>query len=171
MIPLHVDGSDRRASSSGARRGNRGSHPAGEFETDSGGNSLADRLAALDEFSAQARARLRTLQESLTTLSRYRKDLVNSQGELEPLLAPEEGLHALIDELNSRRVQLMNALDELENSGNEKLGSRVEALTDAKRAIEQRIAQVREYFAKLDSIKSDIAGTFANISSAFNKPG
>ncbi len=87
------------------------------------------------------------------------------------MLAPEEGLHALIDELNSRRVQLMNALDELENSGNEKLGSRVEALTDAKRAIEQRIAQVREYFAKLDSIKSDIAGTFANISSAFNKPG
>jgi len=142
-----------------------------EVETDSSGNSLADRLAALDEFSASARVRLRTLQESLTTLNRYRKDLVKSQGELAPLQAPEEGINALIDELNGRRVQLMKTLDELESNGGEKLSSRVEALTEAKRATEQRIAQVHEYFAKLDSIKSDIAGTFASINSALNKQG
>ncbi len=140
-----------------------------EVETDSSGKSLADRLAALDEFSAQTRARLRVLQESLTTLGRYRRDLVNSQEALDPLLAPGEGIHALISEMNSRRVQLVSALDELESSDGERLSSRVEALTEAKCAIEQRIAQVNEYFAKLDSIKSDIAGTFANINSAINR--
>jgi predicted nucleic acid-binding Zn-ribbon protein len=142
-----------------------------EVETDSSGKSLGDRLAALDEFSASARVRLRTLQESLTTLSRYRKDLVKSQEDLTPLRAPEEGINALIDELHSRRVQLMQALDELESSNGEKLSLRVEALTEAKRTTEQRIAQVHEYFVRLDSIKTDIAGTFANINSALNKPG
>jgi chromosome segregation ATPase len=116
-----------------------------EIETDANGKSLADRLADLDEFSAQARARLRTLQESLTTLSRYRKDLASSQGELEPLRAPEKGINALIGELNDRRAELMKALDELEFSGGEKLSSRVESLAENKRANEQRIAQVHDY--------------------------
>jgi chromosome segregation ATPase len=142
-----------------------------EIETDANGKSLANRLADLDEFSAQARARLRTLQESLTTLSRYRKDLANSQGELEPLRAPERGINALIGELNNRRAELMKALDELEFSGGEKLSSRVESLAENKRANEQRIAQVHDYFTKLDSIRNEIAGTVANINSSLNKPG
>jgi chromosome segregation ATPase len=142
-----------------------------EVETDSGGRSLADRLSGLDEFSAQTRVRLRILQESLTTLGRYRKDLANSQAEMAPLQAPEEGVNALIVELNNRRAQLMTTLDELEFSGGEKLGARVEALADSKRETEQRIAQVREYFAKLDAIRNDIAGTFTNINNALGRPG
>jgi chromosome segregation ATPase len=142
-----------------------------EVETDSGGRSLADRLSGLDEFSAQTRVRLRILQESLTTLGRYRKDLANSQAEMAPLQAPEEGVNALIKELNDRRAQLMTTLDELEFSGGEKLGARVEALADSKRETEQRIAQVREYFAKLDAIRNDIAGTFTNINNALGRPG
>jgi chromosome segregation ATPase len=141
-----------------------------EVETDSGGKSLADRLSALDEFSTQTRARLRTLQESLTTLGRYRKDLANSQAEVTPLQAPEEGINALIEELDDRRVHLMKTLDELEFSGGEKLSARVEALAVSKRETELRIAQVREYFAKLDSIRNDIAGTFANINTALDRP-
>jgi len=142
-----------------------------EVETDSGGRSLADRLSGLDEFSAQTRVRLRILQESLTTLGRYRKDLANSQAEMAPLQAPEEGVNALIVELNNRRAQLMTTLDELEFNGGEKLGARVEALADSKRETEQRIAQVREYFAKLDAIRNDIAGTFTNINNALGRPG
>jgi chromosome segregation ATPase len=141
-----------------------------EVETDSSGRSLADRLSGLDEFSAQTRVRLRTLQESLTTLGRYRKDLANSQAEVAPLQASEEGINALIAELNNRRIELMRTLDELEFSGGEKLGARVDALAASKRETEQRIAQVREYFARLDSIRNDIAGTFANINSALDRP-
>jgi chromosome segregation ATPase len=146
-------------------------HAFAEVEIDSSGKSLADRLSGLDEFSAQTRARLRTLQVSLTTLGRYRKDLANSQAEMTPLQAPEEGINALVEELNNRRVQLMKTLDELEFSEGQKLSVRVEALADSKRETEQRIAQVHEYFAKLDSIRNDIAGTFANINSALGRPG
>lgn len=141
-----------------------------EVETDSNGKSLADRLAEIDEFSAQTRVRLRTLQESLTTLNRYRKDLVNSQAELAPLHAPEGGINALIEELNARKALLVKALDEIEFDGSEKLGKRVEALADSKCATEQRIAQIYDYFEKLDSIRNDIAGAFANLGSTLNKP-
>jgi len=142
-----------------------------KVETDPDGKSLTDRLGELDEFSAQARGRLRALQEILTTLNRYRRDLTHSQNELSPLLAPGEGIHALIDELNAKRAELAAALDEIEISGNEKLGSRVESIADSKRATEQRIAEVHQHFAQLDSIRSEIASAFADLNSALNKFG
>jgi len=142
-----------------------------EVETDASGKSLADRLGELDKFSAETRGRLRTLQEALTTLNRYRRDLVNSQTELAPLQAPGEGVNALLEELNTRRCQLITALDELETSGGEKLGSKVESLADSKRATEERIAQVYQHFERLESIRSDIAKTFENLSGALNKLG
>jgi chromosome segregation ATPase len=142
-----------------------------KVETDPDGKSLTDRLGELDEFSAQARGRLRALQEILTTLNRYRRDLTHSRNELSPLLAPGEGIHALIDELNAKRAELQAALDEIEISGNEKLGSRVEAIAGNKRAAEQRIAEVHQHFAQLASIRSEIASAFADLNSALNKFG
>jgi len=140
-------------------------------EIDPDGKSLTDRLGELDEFSAQARGRLRALQEILTTLNRYRRDLTHSQNELSPLLAPGEGIHALIDELNAKRTELAAALDEIEISGNEKLGSRVESIAYSKRATEQRIAEVHQHFAQLASIRNEIASAFADLNSALNKFG
>jgi hypothetical protein len=46
-----------------------------------------------------------------------------------------------------------------------------EALADSKHATEQRIAQVYQHFEKLESIGSDIARTFENLSSTLNKLG
>jgi chromosome segregation ATPase len=142
-----------------------------EIETDAGGRGLAGRLADLEEFSAQTRLRLRTLQEALTTLNRFRRDLVNSQSQLTPLQAPGEGISAAIVELDSRSAQIAATLNELEVSGGEKLDSRVEAFAEKKRLTEQRIVQVFEQFEKLESIRNDIAKTFANLNSALNKLG
>ncbi len=142
-----------------------------EIETDTSGKSLADRLAELEEFSAQTRLRLRNLQEALTTLNRFRRDLANSQSQLMPLQAPGEGVNAVIVELDSRCAQIMAVLDELEISGGEQLATRVEAFADSKRMAEQRIAQVFEHFERLDSIRNEIARTFASLSTALNKLG
>ena len=142
-----------------------------KVETDPDGKSLGDRLGELDEFSAQARGRLRALQEILTTLNRYRRDLTHSQNELSPLLAPGEGIHALIDELNAKRAELANALDAVEISGNEKLASRVGSIADSKRATERRIAEVHQHFAQLASIRSEIASAFADLNSTLSKFG
>jgi chromosome segregation ATPase len=140
-------------------------------EIDSDGKSLTERLEELDRFSAEARGRLRVLQEILTTLNRYRRDLAHSQAELSPLLAPGEGIHALIGELNAKRAELQSALDDVEISGNEKLGSRVESIAGSKRAAERRIAEVHQHFAQLASIRSEIASAFADLNSTLSKFG
>jgi chromosome segregation ATPase len=140
-------------------------------ETDPDGKSLTDRLEELDRFSAEARGRLRALQEILTTLNRYRRDLAHSQAELSPMLAPGEGIHALIGELNATRAELQAALDDVEISGNEKLGSRVESIADSKRTAERRIAEVHQHFAQLASIRSEIASAFADLNSTLSKFG
>jgi chromosome segregation ATPase len=140
-----------------------------EVETDTDGKSLNARLEELDQFSAQTRSRLRALQEILTTLNRYRKDLIHSQGELSPLRAPGEGVHAVIEELDKRQAELMTTLEEMESSGNQTLGARVAGFADNKRGAEQRIAEVHRLFAQLESIRDEIAGAFADLNSAFKK--
>jgi chromosome segregation ATPase len=142
-----------------------------EIETDASGKSLADRLAELEEFSAQTRLRLRNLQEALTTLNRFRRDLANSQSQLLPLQAPGEGVSAVVVELDSRCAQITAVLDELEICGGEQLATRVEAFADSKAMTEQRIAQVFEHFERLDSIRNEIVRTFASLNTALNKLG
>jgi chromosome segregation ATPase len=140
-----------------------------EVETDPAGKTLKDRLSELDQFSAEMRGRLRALQEISTTLNRYRKDLIHSHNELLPLRAPQEGIHALIEELNKRHGELTAALEEVETSGNQTLGSRVSSLSDNKQMAEQRIAEVYRHFAQLESIRNEIAVAFADLNSAFKK--
>jgi len=117
-----------------------------EVETDSGGSSLADRLNALNEFVIQSRLRLRTLQDSLARLNQFKDDLARSQTELVPLQAPVFGIEALIGEVHASRDHITRTLDEIELSRDEKLDSRVEALSRSKHEIDGRIAQVFEHF-------------------------
>jgi chromosome segregation ATPase len=140
-----------------------------EVETDANGKSLNARLEELDQFSAQTRGRLRALQEILTTLNRYRKDLIHSQNELSPLRAPGEGVHAVVEELDKRQAEIMSVLEEMESSGNQTLGTRVAGFADNKRSAEQRIAEVHRLFAQLESIRDEIATAFADLNSAFKK--
>jgi chromosome segregation ATPase len=68
-----------------------------EIEVDDG--NLADRLKALGQDVSVIQARLNALQESLTTLNRFKEELDKSQAELVPLRAPGVGIYALIDEV------------------------------------------------------------------------
>ena len=140
-----------------------------EVETDADGKSLNARLEELDQFSAQTRTRLRALQEILTTLNRYRKDLIHSQNEISPLRAPGDGVHAVIEELDKRQAEIAAVLDDMETSGNQTLGARVAGFADNKRSAEQRIAEVHRLFAQLESIRDEIATAFADLNSSFKK--
>jgi chromosome segregation ATPase len=140
-------------------------------EIDPTGKTLTERLVELDQFSEQARSRLRALQETLTTLNRYRKDLLHSQDELAPLLAPGEGIQSLLTDLDNIRTELATSLEEIERSGNQTLTARVEMLAGAKRASEQRVAEVYRHFAELASIRDEIASVFADLNGALSKFG
>ena len=142
-----------------------------EVETDSSGKSLIDRQNALSEFIVQSRLRLRRLQDSSATLNQFKEELAKSQAELLPLQAPVFGMQALIGEVNTNRDLLLKTLGEIEFNGDEKLGSRVEALSKNKLEIDERIAQVFENFTKLDSMRKDIGEIFTGIRSTLNRIG
>jgi chromosome segregation ATPase len=142
-----------------------------EIETDSSGKSLVDRQNALNEFVIQSRLRLRTLQDSSAMLTRFKEELASSQADLVPLQAPIFGIEALIDEVHAIRELVIKTLGEIELSGDNKLSSRVEVLSASKREIDERIGQVFEHFAKLDSIRKDIGGIFTTIRGTLNRIG
>src|SRR6202790_1731069 len=132
----------------------------GEVETDSGGKSLVDRQNALNEFVIQSRLRLTRLQDSSATLNQFKEELARSQAGLVPLQAPVFGIEALIGEVNTSRDLLVKTLGEIELNGDQSLSSRVEALSNNKIEIDERIARVFEHFQKLDSMRKDIGGIF-----------
>jgi hypothetical protein len=142
-----------------------------EIETDPGGNSLIDRQNALNEFIIQARLRLTRLQDSSATLTRFKEELVKSQTELVPLQSPVFGIEALIREINTNGDILIRTLGEIESRGDERLGSRVEALALSKLEIDERLVQVFENFQKLDSMRKDIGEIFTSIRGTLNRIG
>ena len=142
-----------------------------EVETDPGGNSLIDRQNALSEFIVQFRLRLTRLQDSSATLTQFKEELVKSQAELVPLQSPVVGIEALIREVNVNRDILITTLGEIEIRGDEKLCSRVEALSSNKLEIDARLAQVFENFQKLNSMRKDIGEIFTGIRGTLNRIG
>jgi DNA repair exonuclease SbcCD ATPase subunit len=143
----------------------------GEVETDAAGRSLVDRQNALNEFIVQSRLRLGTLQDSSAMLNQFKEALAKSQAELVPLQAPVFGIEALIEEVNTNRDLLIKTLGEIEFKGDEKLSSRVEALSNNKLEIDTRIARVFENFQKLDSMRKDIGEIFTSIRGTLNRIG
>jgi chromosome segregation ATPase len=126
-----------------------------DIETDDAKNNIADRLKDLTHNVAVIHERKTLLQESLTTLSRFKEELQKAEAELVPLSSPEAGLDALIADLRVRRDQLTASLDELESNGDEKFGARVETLSREKIEIEQRFARLDDGFNILNSIRLD----------------
>jgi SMC interacting uncharacterized protein involved in chromosome segregation len=77
----------------------------------------------------------------------------------------------LIGEVNTYRDILIKILDEIEFKGDEKLDSRVEALSTGKLEIDERIAHVFEDFQKLDSMRKNIGEIFTSIRGTLNRIG
>jgi chromosome segregation ATPase len=142
-----------------------------EVETDPSGKSLVDRQNALNEFVLQARLRLSTLESSFTTLNRFKQELTKAQADLAPLRAPEFGIESMISEVHGIREVVLKTLAEIEQHGDKSLGSRLEQLSGSKREIDERVSQVFEHFASLDTIRKDIGGIFMAIRSALMKVG
>lgn len=127
----------------------------GELEVDDSKNNLADRMRELDQNVSLIHARQGRLQETLSTLNRFKEDLSKSQAELVPLRAPDVGIYALIGELGLGLDQLSVTINELETSGNEQLSTRVETLSKSKLEIEHRVARLDDCFNILDTIRLD----------------
>jgi chromosome segregation ATPase len=126
-----------------------------ELETDDNKKGLGDRVNELNQDVSLIHTRHGVLQQSVATLNRFKEELERAKAELVPVRSPETGINPLISELRISGDQLTKMLDELESSGDEKLGIRVESLSKAKLEIEQRVAHIDDCFNILDNIRLD----------------
>ena len=122
-----------------------------DLEVDDSKNNIAERLKDLAHNVAVIHERKTVLQDSLTTLNRFKEELEKSETELVPL----GGLDVLIANLRVLRDKLTASLDQLETSGEEKLSARVEALAREKSEIQQRFARLDDGFSVLNAIRLD----------------
>ncbi|MET4385660.1 DNA repair exonuclease SbcCD ATPase subunit [Bradyrhizobium sp. F1.4.3] len=142
-----------------------------DVETDPDGKTVADRQNALNDFVIQSRQRLGALQETLATLNTFKTDLSKSQADLVPLKAPVFGIEALIAEVSTTRDLLARTVSEIETDGDVTLASRVDALTNSKREVEDRLARIFDNFNALDALRKDIGGIFSTIRNGLNRIG
>ena len=126
-----------------------------DLETDDRKNNLADRLKDIDRDVARLLSRVNAVQETFATLNRFKEDLAKSQAELTPLRSPEAGINALIGELGLGHDHLAKTMDELETGGDAPLAQRVEALSNGKMELEQRLARIDDGFNILKAIRLD----------------
>jgi len=142
-----------------------------DVETDPDGKTLAARQNALNDFVLQSRQRLGALQETLATLNTFKTELSKSQADLVPLKAPVFGIEAMIADVGATRDLLAKTVSEIEANGDVTLASRVDALTNSKREVEERLARVFDNFNALDALRKDIGGIFATIRNSLNRIG
>ncbi|WP_198964285.1 hypothetical protein [Bradyrhizobium sp. Y36] len=141
-----------------------------DVETDADGKSLTERQNALNDFVLQSRQRLGALQETLATLNAFKAELSKSQADLVPLKAPVFGIEAMIADVGATRDLLAKTVGEIETNGDVTLASRVDALTQSKREVEDRLARF-DNFNALDALRKDIGGVFATIRNSLNRIG
>ncbi|OAF11047.1 hypothetical protein [Bradyrhizobium neotropicale] len=142
-----------------------------EVETDSDGKNLAERQNALNDFVIRSRQRLGALQQTLATLNVFKAELTKSQADLVPLNAPVFGIEAMIADVGATHDLLAKTIGEIEANGGVPLASRVEALSQSKREVEDRLARIFDNFNALDGLRKDIGGIFTTIRNSLNRIG
>jgi predicted nucleic acid-binding Zn-ribbon protein len=125
-----------------------------EQESDDAGRSVADRLKTLTSNVIESQTRLTALEDSATTLNKFKDDYGNAMARIAPLQAPESGIWAQIADLNGRHRDLSQALDEIDTKNGEKLAVHADTLARNKRDTEAHMAQLVQSAGVLDQIRT-----------------
>jgi chromosome segregation ATPase len=88
------------------------------------------------------------------------------QSRLVPLENNESGVVSLIEQLRDVRDRLVSKIRHIEHDDEGDLAERVRKFSETKRELEERVSGLADQFAKLASIRKDIAGLFEKLSSA-----
>ena len=140
-----------------------------EIETSADGTPLNRRINQHNDQAAEPRKRLWDVQANVSALELTKSELTELEIVLSPLKAPEGGVAALSNDVQSLRDRLIRALDSLERQDDELLFARVEQLRESKKEIEMRIASLHGSFESLDGIRSEVGGLFDRLKNALNK--
>jgi chromosome segregation ATPase len=136
--------------------------------SDAGASDADARVEEVSDFIKTTQAHVDDIERKVVDFSQLRTRLGDLQSRLGPLEAREGGVADLITQVAEIRDRLNAKVKHLEEDKDGDLAQRVKIFTEAKQDLEQRVATVNEHFARLASIRNDIAGLFSKLSSAAN---
>lgn len=124
------------------------------------------RVEQLSKFIAATQIHIEDIERKLAVFSQLRAKLGELQSRLARLDAPDDGVASVIEAVNAGRDELVAKIERLEHGDDGDLVTRVKTLTETKRELEDRVANLTEHFGKLATIRRDITGLFDKLSSA-----
>lgn len=136
--------------------------------SDKGASDPDARVEEVTDFIKATQAHVDEIERKVVDFSQLRTKLGDLQSRLGPLEAREGGVADLVAQVAEIRDRLDAKVKHLEEDKDGDLAQRVKIFTEAKQDLEQRVATVNEHFARLASIRNDIAGLFSKLSSAAN---
>lgn len=124
-------------------------------------------LKKMMDFVRQSHERCDDIERASKVIAGLREDYAELQTRLAPLAA-EDGIVRSVKELNATRDQLAEEIGALEQTPQGPLPARVQKFADDKKALDERLAQLDAQFAKLATLRRDIAALFANFDRALD---
>ncbi len=143
--------------------------PAREASLATAGPAAQDidgRVAELAAFIEATQFHLDEIERKAVAFAQMKIKLGDLQSRLLPLEAADGGVANLIGELKDIRHRLIAKIRQIEEDDDGDLAARVQRFTETKRELERRVLGLTEQFAKLATIRKDIAGLFEKLSSA-----
>ncbi len=124
------------------------------------------RVGEVFEFVKTTQTRFDEIERKMGTFGQLKAKLGELQSRIVPLESKDGGIADLIAQVGELRDRLAAKVQHLERDEAGDLAERVKAFTETERELEERVATVNEHFAKLATLRSDIAGLFNKLSSA-----
>ena len=144
--------------------------PAREASPATAGSATAQdidgRVAELAAFIEATQFHLDEIERKAVAFAQMKTKLGDLQSRLLPLEAADGGVANLIGELKDIRHRLIAKIRQIEEDDDGDLAARVQRFAETKRELEKRVLSLTEQFAKLATIRKDIAGLFEKLSSA-----
>jgi len=124
------------------------------------------RVAELAAFIEATQFHHDEIERKAVAFAQMKTKLGDLQSRLLPLEAADGGVANLIEELKDIRHRLLARIRQIEEDDDGDLAARVQRFSETKRELERRVLGLTEQFAKLATIRKDIAGLFEKLSSA-----
>ncbi len=124
------------------------------------------RVVELAAFIEAAQSHLDEIERKAVAFAQMKTKLGDLQSRLLPLEAAGGGVANLTEELKDIRHRLLARIRQIEEDDDGSLAERVQRFSETKRELEKRVLGLTEQFAKLATIRKDIAGLFEKLSSA-----
>ena len=133
-----------------------------------GALDIDGRIADVTQFIGETQNRFDDIERRVVSFTDLKARLTDLQTRLAPLESADNGVVKLINDLQDIRERLIDKIRRVEGGEEGDLAARVRIFAETKRELEERVSGLTDQFAKLSTIRKDIAGLFDKLSSAVN---